>query len=329
MTEQVRTQETTSTTAPEKSGGRLSRRRSRGHVRRLDRLAPYLFISPFFILFGIFGMFPFLYNVVVSFRHWQLDDPLGDGWSGLDNYRYALEDSAFWNSLYNTFGIYLLSGVPQLLLALILAGLLNRALRFQTIFRVGILLPYITPLAASTLIFGAVFANTDAGIANYFLSFFGVDAIDWRADRWSSWLAISIMLNWKWIGYNAIIYLAAMQSIPKDLYEAATLDGARQWQQFWRITVPLIRPAILFTVILNTIGQLQLFTEPLLFDTNVSNATGGFDGQFQTVALLIYKTGWKDLDLGLAAAMSVLLFIIVIVLAAFNALVTNRIGGRR
>jgi cellobiose transport system permease protein len=319
----VRTQASPSTT---RARGPRDRGRGKG---RLERLAPYLFISPFFILFGIFGLFPFGYNVVVSFRHWQLDDPLGDGWSGLDNYRFALEDSAFWNSLYNTFGIYLLAGVPQLLLALILAGLLNRALRFQTIFRVGILLPYITPLAASTLIFGAVFANTDAGIANYMLSFFGVEAIDWRADRWTSWLAISIMLNWKWIGYNAIIYLAAMQSIPKDLYEAATLDGARHWQQFWRITVPLIRPAILFTVILNTIGQLQLFTEPLLFDTNVSNATGGFDGQFQTVALLIYKTGWKDLDLGLAAAMSVILFVIVIVLAAFNAVITNRIGGRQ
>lgn len=307
-------------------GSDKQRKRLRGWG---ERVSPYLFIAPFFILFGIFGLFPFLYNVVVSFRHWQLDDPLGDGWSGLDNYRYAIEDGALWNALINTFGIYLLAGIPQLVIALMLAGVLNRTLRMQTFFRVGMLLPYITPLAASTLVFGAVFAKSEGGIANYLLHFVGVDAIDWRAERWTSWLAIALMVNWKWVGYNAIIYLAAMQSVPRDLYEAATIDGAKPWQQFWRITVPMIRPAILFTVILNTIGQMQLFTEPLLFDTQPANATGGFDGQFQTVAVLIYKTGWKDLDLGLAAAMAVLLFLLIVVLSSVNAVLTNRIGGRR
>ena len=294
-----------------------------------ERLSPYLFIAPFFVIFGVFGVFPFFYNVVVSFRHWQLDDPAGDGWTGLENYKYALQDSAFWNSLYNTFGIYLQAGIPQLVLALLLAGVLNRSLRAKTFFRVGVLLPYITPLAASTLVFGAVFAKSEGGIANYALSFLGIDPLDWRADRLTAWFAIAVMVNWKWVGYNAIIYLAAMQSVSNDVYEAATLDGAGPWQQFWRLTVPLIRPAILFTVILNTIGQLQLFTEPLLFDTNVAAATGGFDGQFQTVALLIYTTGWKDLDLGLAAAMAVLLFLLVVLLSGVNALLTNRIGGRR
>lgn len=199
----------------------------------------------------------------------------------------------------------------------------------QTWFRMGVLLPYITPLAASTLIFGAVFAATEAGIANYLLSFLGVDAIDWRAHRWSSWLALSMMVNWKWVGYNAIIYLAAMQVVNRDQYDAAAIDGAGPWRQFRSITIPLIKPAIIFTVVLNTIGQFQLFTEPLLFDSKTSDATGGFDGQFQTIALLIYKTGWKDLDLGLAGAMSVLLFLLIIALSAANAFLTHRVGGRR
>jgi cellobiose transport system permease protein len=296
------------------------------------RTAPYLLIAPFFILFAVFGLFPIIYNGVVALRHWRLDDPTKTGWAGFENFEKLLSDEDFWNALVNTFGIFILSTLPQLLLALMIANLLNRSLRGTTFWRVGILLPYVTPIAASTLVF-AVFFQRDSGMANWLLSLVGYgneQPLDWKAEKWTSWIAIATMVNWKWIGYNALLYLSAMQSIPKDVYEAAAVDGASPWKQLWKITVPMIQPVVIFTVVLSTIGGLQLFTEPMLFDDNPTSASGGTDHQWQTIAQLIYKVGWKDLNLGYAAAMSWALFLIILLVAAFNAFLTNRLsGGRR
>jgi len=300
-----------------------------GFYRFDTKLMPYLLVAPFFILFAIFGLFPIIFNGVVALRNWRLDDPTQTGWAGFENFTKLLGDDDFWNALINTFGIFILSSVPQLLLALMIANLLNRKLRATTWWRVGVLLPYVTPVAASTLVF-AVFFTRDGGMANWFLSLVGIgteNPIDWRADKWSSWIAIATMVNWKWIGYNALLYLSAMQSIPKDVYEAAAVDGAGPWRQLWQITVPMIQPVVVFTVILSTIGGLQLFNEPMLFDENPAGASGGSNHQYQTIAQLIYKVGWKDLNLGYAAAMSWALFLIILVVAGLNALATNRLGG--
>lgn len=303
----------------------------RGLSHRLHRFdvkqMPYVLIAPFFILFAIFGLFPLIFNGVVALRTWRLDDPAQDGWAGLANFEKLLTDEDFWNALYNTFGIFVLSTVPQLFLALCVAFLLNRRLRGQTWFRVSMLLPYITPLTASTLVFLVVFGR-DYGVANWVLSVFGMDdPIDWRAGKLQSWVAIATMVNWKWIGYNALLYLSAMQTIPRDIYEASALDGATSWKQLWRITVPMILPVVIFTVVLSTIGGLQLFTEPMLLDANPASASGGSNGEWQTIAQLIYKVGWKNLNLGYAAAMSWALFLIIVIVAVVNTVVTNRLGG--
>ncbi|HET6481060.1 MAG TPA: sugar ABC transporter permease [Actinoplanes sp.] len=306
--------------------------KSKHWLYRFDtKTLPYVFISPFFILFAIFGVFPLIFNGIVALRNWRLDDPTLTGWAGFGNFQRLFGDEDFWNALGNTFGIFLLSTVPQLLAALIIANLLNRRLRATTFWRIGILLPYLTPVVASTLVFAIFFAR-DNGMANWFLSLvgFGQEApLDWRAAKWSSWFAIATMVNWKWIGYNALLYLSAMQSIPKDVYEAAAVDGAGPWRQLWRITVPMIQPVVVFTVILSTIGGLQLFNEPMMFDENPQSADGGTAHQFQTIAQLIYKVGWKDLDLGYAAAMSWALFLIILLVAGINTLLTRRIGGAR
>lgn len=316
----------------EAEAGGSGPRRWRNRLHRFDmRYTPYLLISPFFVLFAIFGLFPIVFNGIVALRAWRLDDPTDTGWVGFAHFERLLTDGQFWNALYNTFGIFLLSTVPQLFLALVIASLLNRKLRAQTWFRVGILLPYITPITASTLVFAVVFAR-DYGIANWVLSLLGIgdpDPINWRTAKWSSWIAIATMVNWKWIGYNALLYLAAMQSIPRDIYEAAAVDGAGAWRQLWRITVPMIRPVVIFTVVLSTIGGLQLFTEPMLFQTNTAMASGGANNEWQTIAQLIYQVGWKELNLGYAAAMSWALFLIIVIVAAVNALITNRLGGGR
>lgn len=305
----------------------------RAWLYRFDtKRAPYLLIAPFFLFFAVFGLFPIIFNGVVALRTWRLDDPDQNGWAGFANFSKLLSDSDFWNALGNTFGIFVLSTVPQLLLALMIANLLNRKLRSASFWRIGVLLPYVTPAAASTLLFSVFFAR-DNGMANWFLSLVGYgheNPIDWRADKWSSWIAIATMVNWKWIGYNALLYLSAMQSIPKDVYEAAAVDGAGPSRQLWQITVPMIQPVVIFTVVLSTIGGLQLFNEPMLFDSNPQSASGGSDAQWQTIAQLIYQVGWKNLNLGYAAAMSWALFLIILIVAGLNALVTNRLsGGRR
>jgi ABC-type sugar transport systems, permease components len=311
-------------------------------------VVPYILISPFFILFVAFGIFPIVYSALISFQSYRYEYPRGrDGtsmnlftkrWVGFENFERTLTSWDFWQALINTFGLFVLSAVPQLVLALILASLLNRRLRAQSLFRVGILVPYITPIVASSIVFSAFFAR-DGGQANWILSLFGVEntygnrvieGLDWRQERWSAWLALIIMIDWKWTGYNALLYLAAMQSIPKDVYEAAALDGAGAWRQLWSITVPMIRPMVIFTVVLSTIGSLQLFAEPVQFDDNPASGSGGGNRHlWRTVAQLIWHTGWNQQNFGWAGAMSWVLFVVVVVVAAFNGWLSNKIGGRK
>jgi len=311
-------------------------------------IVPYVLISPFFLLFVAFGIFPIVYSALISFQSYRNEYPIGrDGtsintfterWVGLENFERVLTSWDFWQALINTFGLFILSAVPQLLLALVLASLLNRRLRMQSVFRVGILVPYITPIVASSIVFATFFAR-DGGQANWILSLFGVETtygsrtiegIDWRQERWSAWLALVIMVDWKWTGYNALLYLAAMQAIPKDVYEAAALDGAGAWRQLWSITVPMIRPMVIFTVVLSTIGSLQLFAEPVQFDDNPASGLGGGNRHlWRTVAQLIWHTGWNQKNFGYAGAMSWVLFVVVVIVAAMNGFLSNKIGGRK
>lgn len=309
--------------------GRAPRAAWRSRLTRFDiKYGPYIFVSPFFILFGLFGVFPLGYNAYIAFRHVRLDES-ETGWVGFDNFHQALVDPDFWHAMGNSMGLFVMSTVPQLITALMLAAVLNRKLKLSTFFRMGIVMPYMTPMAASTLIFATVFGVDESGILNYVLHFVGVGPIDWQMDTLPSWLAITTMVNWRWTGYNALIYLAAMQTVPRDLYEAAAIDGAGAIRQFWSITVPMIRSTIVFTTVISTIGGLQLFTEPLLYDqTNTSSAGGGAAHQFQTIALFIYQKAWVDLNLGYAAAASFIVFVVVVAMALVNVLWLNRIGGK-
>ncbi|MFX0593846.1 carbohydrate ABC transporter permease [Melissospora conviva] len=302
-------------------------RRAPGPARRyrlagLDmRYSPYLYIAPFFALFAIFGFFPIVYTVYVSLFDYDLLAGTKE-FAGLANYQAVLADAQFWNATYNTVGMFLVSTVPQLLMALMLANLLNRTMRARTAIRMGILIPNITSVAAVGIIFGMIFADR-YGLASWLLEAVGVDPPAWRDSRYASWFAVAFMVDWRWTGYNALIYLGAMQAIPKDLYESASLDGASRWRQFWQITVPLIRPTILFTIIISTIGGLQLFTEPLMY--GYGQPRGGANNEFQTLAMYIYEqTFTGSFRYGYGAAMSWLLFLMIIVFALVNFLMVRR-----
>jgi cellobiose transport system permease protein len=298
----------------------------RRRLHRLDaKAAPYLYISPFFILFGLFGLFPLGYTAYVAMTDRTLLDPTWN-FIGLDNFTALIHDSYFWNSLENTLGIFLIATIPQLLFALFLAHVLNTQLRARTFFRMFVLLPQVTSLVAVALIFTQLFSH-DYGLINYVLSQFGIHKIDWEAGRLSSWVAISVMVTWRWAGYNALIYLAAMQGIPDELYEAAAIDGAKKWRQFRHVTIPLLRPTIIFTVIVSTIGGLQLFTEPYLFEPSAQGSTGGSARQYQTVVMYLYEKAFAgtQFEFGYAAAIGWALFLLIAVISLINFLIVRRI----
>jgi cellobiose transport system permease protein len=286
-----------------------------------DRLSPYLYVAPFFLIFAAFGLFPLVYTAWVSLHEWDVAGQ--GGFVGLDNYATLFGDPDFWNATLNTVGMLVLATVPQLFGALVLASLLNQKLRGLTFLRMGVLLPIVTSVAAVGIVFSQIF-DRDAGMANGLLGLLGVAPVDWHADKWSSWTAIATMVNWRWTGYNALIYLAAMQAVPKDLYEAATVDGASKVRQFFSITLPNIRPAILFTVVMSTIAGMQLFTEPLIFAQGGFAISGGSLRQFQTLSMFMFEKAFRDFDYGYGAAVAWLIFLLITLLAVVNFLITRR-----
>lgn len=297
----------------------VSPRPSAAH-RTWRTLSPYAYIAPFFTLFAAFGLFPLIYTAFVSLYRVELQTPGEMEWRGLGNYTALFDDEIFWTALGNTFTIGVLSTVPQLVMALGLAHLLNYRLRGRTFLRTAMLLPYATSVAAATLVFAQLFGR-DFGLINYVLGLVGFDPVDWQAGTVSSQIAVSTIVIWRWTGYNALIYLAGMQSIPSELYEAAEMDGASRWRQFIHVTLPGLRPTILFTVVVSTIGATQLFGEPLLFEGSIS---GGISHQYQTLGLYMYEQGWGFFHLGRAAAIAWVMFLLILVLVGVNALIAHR-----
>lgn len=291
-----------------------------------ERLAPYAYIAPFFVLFGVFGLFPFLFTFYVALFDWN---PIGDQtFIGLDNFTRMLDDPRFWNATRNTVSIWFLSTVPQLFLALLLAHLLNHArLRFAVFFRMSVLVPYVTSVAATAIVFAQLF-DRDFGLLNWLLGLVGVEPVDFVGSTWGSHVVIAAMVMWRWFGYTTLLYLASLQAVPRDVYESAAIDGAGEWQRFRHITVPALRPVIIFTVITSTIGGLQIFTEPLLVSPG-STLTCGSTRQCQTLTLMLYEQGFGRYEFGYGSAIGVALFLMVVFVATINYLLSSRIKADR
>jgi cellobiose transport system permease protein len=289
-----------------------------------ERIAPYAYIAPFFLVFGVFGLVPFLFTFYIALFEWN---PIGDQtFIGLDNFTRMLADPRFWNATGNTISIWLLSTIPQLLVALLLAHVLNHArLRFAQFFRMAILVPYVTSVAATAIVFAQMF-DRNYGLLNWLLGLVGIGSIDFVQTVWGSHVMIAAMVAWRWFGYTALLYLASLQAIPRDIYEAASIDGAGGWKQFRHITIPSLRPIIIFTVVTSTIGGLQTFTEPLLV-ARTTNLTCGPVRQCQTLTLFLYEQGFGQYQFGYGAAIGVALFVMIILVAAVNYALSSRIRG--
>jgi cellobiose transport system permease protein len=277
----------------------------------------YVYIAPFFIVFIAFSLYPWLATAWVSLHDTRLTTYDQSNFVGLDNYQNLFANKFFWNAFKNTITIGVISTVPQLCMALGLAHLLNYKLRGRTFFRVAMLIPYATSLAAATVIFIELF-DPGYGLVNWFLTHvLQLPAVDWQASKWPSQIAVSAIVTWRWTGYNALIYLAGMQAIDNSLYEAAAMDGASRWRQFFYVTLPGLRPVIIFTIVVSTIGATQLFGEPLLYDPT-GQPNGGSSNQYQTLGLLMYQQGWTYDRLGLASATAWTMFVIVVLAVAVN-----------
>jgi multiple sugar transport system permease protein len=290
-------------------------------LRLSPEWAPYVFLSPFVVLFAVFGVFPLVFSLYLAFQTWEPTSGLSAmQFVGLDNFAFALQDDWFWKSLGNTGWLALASGVPQHLVAIPLAYFIHSSFKRLRNGVVGAyFMPYITSTVAIAILFSSLF-STDFGLINVGLQAMSrvpvlgwlipADAIDWLNDPDRIKPAIAIIVFWRYVGFNVVLYLAALQTIPKDIYEAATMDGAGRLQQFFFITLPSLKPMIFFGVTLSVIGGLQLFEEPFI----LTGGRGGSDQSGMTTAIYLYRMAFDFNDFGAASAMSWLLFIVVAVL---------------
>jgi multiple sugar transport system permease protein len=279
-------------------------------LRLSPKTAPYVLISPFLILFCIFGIFPLIFSLFLAFQSWEPTSGLGAmDFVGLENFAFALQDPWFWKSFKNTLWLGVASGLPQHLVAIPLAVFIHHNIRFLRDAVIGAyFLPYITSTVAISIMFSSLF-STDFGLVNAGLqSLFGMDNIDWLGRPETLKPAIAFIVFWRYVGFNVVLYLAALQTIPKDLYEAATMDGAGRFQQFFFITLPNLKPMIYFGVTLSVIGSLQLFEEPFI----LTNGRGGADLSGMTSAVYLYRMAFDFNDFGGASAMSWILFVFVV-----------------
>ena len=282
----------------------------------------YLFTAPFFVMFLIFGLAPILYSVYIAFFNW---DALGtQEFIGLANFDELFVDTRFWNALINTLDIWLLSTIPMLIFSIGLAAILhNPSLRGSTFFRTILLVPNITSVLAIAIVFGQLFGR-DFGMVNIIVGAFGFEHIDFVQGTTSSHVAIASMIVWRWTGYNALIFLAAMLAIPNELYESASLDGAGKFKQFIYVTLPSLRNTITFVLIVGTIGGLQVFAEPLILGGSFN---GGDSGQFSTLTLFLFEQAFVAYKWGYAAAIGIMITVIVAIVSVINFFITRKLSG--
>jgi arabinooligosaccharide transport system permease protein len=279
-------------------------------TRLVKRATPYLFISPFFIGFAVFGAFPLGWALFLSLFH-QTGLLQAPTWVGLGNYQQLLSDTRFWHSLWNT-TLYAIGSIFIILpFALLLALIIDSPLlRFKQFFRLGLFLPSLTSSVVIGIMFGFIF-EPSSGLLNALLRDVHLPAVGWLVD--SAWVIPSIILVglWNYAGINTLYFSAGLQNIPRELLDAALIDGASRRQALFYVTLPLLRPTLLLTVILAIIGSYNLFGLPYIL---LAGGTGPSDaGLFMTVYL--YQTSFQNFEFGYAAAIGFAMAIIIMVLS--------------
>lgn len=278
----------------------------------------YYFILPFFLSFFIFGLGPILYSLFLSFTDWSgFDTP---SFVGLVNYKRLIQDSLFYKSIGNTLIIWIFSIIPQLTIALTLALILNeKFIRGRHLFHAIFYFPnIITPITLGVLF--ALMFDWQTGSVNKFLELIGLidDPIYWFNSPWLSRIIVALVMMFQNFGFNMLVFLAGLQAIPHDLYEAAEIDGASKVQVAIKITIPLIRPVLIFTLITSVIGGLQIFDAPLMLGKGPENST-------LTMIMNLYEAAFVRYDYGYGAAIAYGAFVVI----AIATVITFMIPGVR
>lgn len=283
------------------------------------RIAPYICISPFYILFLIFSVVPVFLAFYLSFSSWS---GVGEAkFIGISNYIDIFKDQTFILSVKNTLWYIVASILLVLPLALLLAMILNnKALKFKSIFRSIYFMPILTSTVAIAIVFLLLY-DRDYGLLNVPLIALGKEPIDWLGSMELSKLAVIGLIAWRWTGYHMIFFLAGLQAIPQELYEAALVDGANKTQSFWYVTLPMLRPVITFELVTTLIGASQIFEEPFIL-----TAGGPADSSLSLVEYL-YRVGFEWLRFGYASAIGVILFIFIFIFSLLQIKYLGAFGG--
>jgi multiple sugar transport system permease protein len=284
--------------------------------KRHFNFTPYLFILPHLIFFAAFLAWPFFYGLYISLFEFDFLRPERRPFVGLDNYQNLFDPSSiqftdFWRAMGNTGEFILWSAPPLVGLALLLAVLLNGKYRGRNFFRTLFFAPYTLSVTVAAVLWWWIF-QSQGGLMNHYLTQIGLPAVNWLSSMPETWVAITIATVWWTIGFNTIIFLAALQDIPDSLYEAAAIDGANPVQQFFYVTLPMLRPVLVFVITITLIASANLFGQPYLM------TKGGPLQQTETVIYRIFIEGVLRNQMGSAAAMSVFIAALLLILTALN-----------
>ena len=291
---------------------------AQARLDRREQLTGWAFIAPALILLGLFMIYPIIWSLWMSF---QVGKGMNLSFGGLANIERLTKDPVFLRALGNTFTFFIIQVPIMIVLALLFAVALNDStLRFRGLFRTAISLPCVTSLIAYSTIFKSMFA-TD-GIINQGLMALHIigSPIAWFSDPFWAKVVIILAITWRWTGYNMIFYLAALQNVDRSIYEAARIDGVPAWARFTHITIPMLKPVILFTTVISTIGTLQLFDEVY----NFTAGTGGPSDSTLTLSLYIYNLTFKFMpSFGYSATVSWVIVVLVGILSFLQFLVAR------
>ena len=295
----------------------------RGVVEARQNRAGWAFVAPALALIGVFFFVPVLAGLFLSFTDFDIyaiGRPDTARFMGLENYRQVLSNPLFWQALGNTFLFVVLGGPLSVLTSLVAALLVSaKRVRYPGLFRSIFFMPVVTTLVAVAIVWRYLY-HPQYGLLNWALGAVGIHPVDWLGDPHWAMFAIILMAVWKNFGYNMLIFIAGLQSIPEDLYEAAHLDGAGGWAQFRHVTLPSLAPTFLFVGVMTMLGNFQLFSEPYVM------TQGGPLKATTTVVMLMYEYGFRWWRMGMAAALAFVLFVIMLL----GTLIQMRLqGGRR
>lgn len=274
---------------------------------RLQEVATgWLYVLPALLLFAVWWLYPLAYSFFVSLTDWDFISP-DKKFVGLQNYAHLIRHAEFWQVLWNTTYFSVAVVVGSMVLGLAFALLLNRKLRGTAFYRALIFTPYVTPIVAVSMVWSWIY-DPRAGLANWALSLVGLPKLQWLSSSTWAMPAIIIMSIWKSAGYNMLFFLAGMQSIPPEVYEAAQMDGAKGWQRFRHVTLPLLSPTTFFLLVISFIGAFNAFDQIQVM------TQGGPAGATRTIVYYLYQNAFQFFDVGYASAVAIALLLITLAL---------------